>query len=180
LLEVASFRFVHLLRGVLLRAYHDVHAARFLFWAPALVQHVLITHVPRAMTDGLGVPLYIGATLWANRAAMRRDIRLWQRGLGDTPETNPDYWVRRRYSRLYIDYKPHAHWWRLVLIVRKGCLVAVSVCARACVSAACSSLRVRLTVACDLGVPTGNVCGEPVVPGGGDTVAVPRCIHDAR
>jgi hypothetical protein len=92
----------------------------------------LLIHAPRTIADGLGVPLYIGITLWANRAAMRRDIRLWQRGLGDTPETNPDYWVRRRYSRLYIDYKPLAHWWRLVLIVRKGCLVAVSVRCHAC------------------------------------------------
>ena len=77
--------------------------------------------------NGLGVPSYIGFSLWFNRAAMRRDIVLWQAGLGDSPETNTDYWVRRRYSRLYIDYKPHVHWWRLVLIVRKGCLVGVSV-----------------------------------------------------
>ena len=77
--------------------------------------------------NGLGVPSYIGFTLWFNRAALRREIVLWQAGLGDSPETNTDYWVRRRYSRLYIGYKPHVHWWRLVLIVRKGCLVAVSV-----------------------------------------------------
>jgi hypothetical protein len=73
------------------------------------------------------LPLFIGSTLWTHRAAMRRDVTLWQRGVGDTAETNPDYWVRRRYSRLYIDYKPHVHWWRLVLVVRKGSLVGVSV-----------------------------------------------------
>ena len=80
-----------------------------------------------ARSDGLGLPLFIGSTLWTHRAAMRRDVTLWQRGVGDTAETNPDYWVRRRYSRLYIDYKPHVHWWRLVLVVRKGSLVGVSV-----------------------------------------------------
>ena len=77
--------------------------------------------------DGLGVPAFFFYTLTRYRDAMRRDVVLWQCGLGDSAATNADYWIRRRYSRLYIDYKPQVHWWRLVLIVRKGCIVTVSV-----------------------------------------------------
>ena len=88
---------------------------------------VLVVVRCSACADGLGVPAYFFYTLTRYSDEMRRDIMLWQRGLGDSAATNTDYWIRRRYSRLYIDYKPQVHWWRLVLIVRKGCLVTVSV-----------------------------------------------------
>jgi hypothetical protein len=55
---------------------------------------------------GLGTPLMFGLVLWRHREPMRRDVAMLAAGRGDNALENPDYWVRRRYSRLYSDYEP--------------------------------------------------------------------------
>lgn len=54
---------------------------------------------------GLGIPAGFAFILWAHRSAILRDMALYRRGGGDSNETNPDYGMRRRYARLYIDYE---------------------------------------------------------------------------
>ena len=50
---------------------------------------------------GAGIPVSIGCTLWALRDAIRRDQHLWLAGRGETPDTNNDISVRRRFAKLY-------------------------------------------------------------------------------
>lgn len=54
---------------------------------------------------GVGIPATFCAILWTQRDAIQRDMELYRGGGGDSADTNPDYGVRRRYSRLYIDYR---------------------------------------------------------------------------
>jgi hypothetical protein len=76
---------------------------------------------------GLGVPGVFAWMLWRHRAAMERDVSMWAMGEGNTEETNGDYWVRRRYGRLYLDYEPRYFYWKLVLLLRKAFLVVVTI-----------------------------------------------------
>ena len=55
---------------------------------------------------GLGIPALFASALFRHRDAMRRDVAMMVTGRGDSALENPDYWVRRRYSRLYSDYDP--------------------------------------------------------------------------
>ena len=84
---------------------------------------------------GLGVPIMMCYVMYHNRGAIPRDQELWLLGRGDTPESNLDYRVRRRYSRLYQ--------------VGGGACVCVCVCVRVCVCVcvcACKCVCARLYV----------------------------------
>lgn len=87
--------------------------------------------VPRASFSlvfyGGGIPVLFMFVLWRHRVSMKRDVQLFARGRGNSEADNPDYWIRRRYSRLYIDYEPRFFFWRLVLLVRKFWLVVVAI-----------------------------------------------------
>ena len=74
-------------------------------WGPAHAQLVPYA-VAALLLYGVGIPLTFAGVLWRHRAAMTRDVALLALGRGDNANTNPDYWVRRRYSRLYSDYDP--------------------------------------------------------------------------
>lgn len=76
---------------------------------------------------GAGVPTVFAILLCCYRLPMQRDQRLWLLGRGGTAADNPDFVVRRRFGKLYQDYNPTHHWWRLVLLFRKLLLVLVSV-----------------------------------------------------
>ena len=76
---------------------------------------------------GVGVPAAFAWVLWRHRGAMERDVTLWAAGKGDSDATNADYGVRRRYGRLYLDYKSRYFYWKLVLLARKAALVFVTI-----------------------------------------------------
>ncbi len=92
---------------------------------------------------GCGVPGAFAWVLWRHRAAMERDVGMWAIGEGDNAETNMDYWVRRRYGRLYLDYEPRFFFWKLVLLGRKAFLVVVTIIWCVCVwgGGACACAR---------------------------------------
>jgi hypothetical protein len=91
----------------------------------------------------------IGIVMVKYRARIQRDQKLWLAGLGEAADDNPDYSVRRRFAKLYQvrcrtrgraicterdvraaalpqDYKPELFAWRLVLLLRKLCLVCIT------------------------------------------------------
>ena len=43
---------------------------------------------------------------------------------------NRDFKIRRRYAKLYQDYRSEYHWWRLILLMRKLLLVIITVMAK--------------------------------------------------
>lgn len=45
---------------------------------------------------------------------------------GTSASTNPQFYIRTRYQEIYNLFKPRFSWWRLVLIIRKFSLIAVS------------------------------------------------------
>ena len=76
---------------------------------------------------GLGVPVLFGVLLRRQNDAIHLDQEMRARGEGETSLTNPHIHVRRRFRKLYEDYKPQFKYWRLVLIGRKFCLALVGV-----------------------------------------------------
>ena len=66
-------------------------------------------------------PAFVCYTLYHNSMLVIEDQYLRARGVGFTRETNPDcYDMRKRYARLYYQFKPRfAPYWILVLILRK-------------------------------------------------------------
>ena len=76
---------------------------------------------------GIGLPMLFAAILWKYRGAIAADQQLRAKGEGETTLTNPHISVRRRYRKLYEDYKPEFKYWRLVLILRKLCLAIIGI-----------------------------------------------------
>jgi hypothetical protein len=66
----------------------------------------------------LGIPCAFALILFSHRKGIRFDQILRQKGEGETALTNPYLHLRRRYGKLYSDYKPEVSWWRLVLFFR--------------------------------------------------------------
>ncbi len=75
----------------------------------------------------LGVPAAFGGFLVYYRHNITADQTLRAVGEGDSALTNPDIDIRRRFRKLYEDYKPHAMFWKLVLLLRKLYLSCVVV-----------------------------------------------------
>jgi hypothetical protein len=75
----------------------------------------------------LGLPSAFGAVLVYHRHSIVADQSLRSVGEGDSALTNPDIHIRRRFRKLYEDYKPHAMFWKLVLLARKLYLSCVVV-----------------------------------------------------
>ena len=76
---------------------------------------------------GVGLPCLFGYFLWRHRVAIECDQRLRMRGEGETSLTNPYIVVRRRFRKLYEDYKPEYRYWKLVLISRKLALAVIGI-----------------------------------------------------
>lgn len=93
----------------------DSQYPRLFFWA--MVFTVLY---------GLGIPLSFFSILWYNRRGIRVDQELRKVGEGDSPGQNPFFAIRHRFSKLYQDFKPECSFWRICLIIRKLCLVLIT------------------------------------------------------
>ena len=76
---------------------------------------------------GVGLPSAFGYFLWKHRSAIDSDQVLRERGEGETSLTNPNISVRRRFRKLYEDFKPQYKYWKLVLISRKLCLAIIGI-----------------------------------------------------
>ena len=48
-------------------------------------------------------------------------------GEGENALTNPNIYIRRRYKKLYEDYKAPYMYWKLVILTRKLCLAAIAI-----------------------------------------------------
>jgi hypothetical protein len=68
-----------------------------------------------------GFPAFIAYVLWNNHMLVIEDQYLRAKGVGTNRATNPDcYDMRKRYSKLYFQFKPRfAPYWILLLITRK-------------------------------------------------------------
>jgi hypothetical protein len=73
----------------------------------------------------IGVPVAFATLLFVNRRRIVADqmLRVW--GEGESALTNPNIHVRRRFRKLYEDYKPGVFFWKLVLLARKLTLALV-------------------------------------------------------
>ncbi len=76
---------------------------------------------------GVGLPLTFATVLFRHRVAITADQRLRMKGEGESSLTNPDIRVRRRYRKLYEDYKPQFMYWKLVLLARKLALASIGI-----------------------------------------------------
>ena len=74
----------------------------------------------------IGLPLLFSYLLIKHRREIYADQCLRSLQLGGSPETNPQYRVRRRYQDLYSLFKPELFAWRLVLTLRKFSIVSVA------------------------------------------------------
>jgi hypothetical protein len=67
-----------------------------------------------------GYPAVVGFILWRGRESAKEDQLLRANGTGATRKTNPNcYDFRKRYHKLYYNFKPDFVWWILVIILRK-------------------------------------------------------------
>lgn len=88
-------------------------------------QHIHI--VPYAIISlvvyGCGVPFLFYMALYKHRITICADQKNWLCGLTEIDN------VRRRYSKLYQDYRPGYGYWKLLLIIRKLILTLISILA---------------------------------------------------
>lgn len=80
----------------------------------------------------VGIPLSFGIILYRFRHEIKADQTLRIQGLGGSRRSNPNYDVRRRFQKLYNDFRPEMFFWRLILMGRKLALVRL-VCSFVCV-----------------------------------------------
>ncbi|KAG7397893.1 hypothetical protein PHYBOEH_012022 [Phytophthora boehmeriae] len=74
----------------------------------------------------LGYPLFVFLTLSRNRALVMEDqlLRAMQRGA--SRRTNPNCWVfRKKFSKLYYQFKPEYWYWMVLIILRKFLLAGI-------------------------------------------------------
>jgi hypothetical protein len=65
-----------------------------------------------------GYPVALVLVLSYHRKQIMQDQVLWSKGLGDKEE-NPNYYIRKKYGKLYQQFKPHEFYWVVVLLFRK-------------------------------------------------------------
>ena len=76
---------------------------------------------------GLGLPTLFSGLLYRYRHEIYYDQLLRVRNEGETPVTNKYIRTRRRFRKLYEDYKPKFGWWKLVLLFRKLALALTGI-----------------------------------------------------
>ena len=76
---------------------------------------------------GIGLPVTFWYFLHRHGRAIDADQALRKRCEGETAMTNPNISVRRRFRKLYEDFKPEYKYWKLVLIARKLALAIVGI-----------------------------------------------------
>jgi hypothetical protein len=73
----------------------------------------------------IGYPAGVGWLLWKNRELVMEDQLLRAKGVGYDRLTNPHAYVfRKRWARLYYQFKPDTAMWVLAIIIRKFCIAA--------------------------------------------------------
>ena len=73
----------------------------------------------------VGYPAMAGALLWRNRELIMEDQLLRAKGTGSDRLTNPNaYSTRKRFSRLYYQFKPDYFIWLEAILARKFCIAA--------------------------------------------------------
>jgi hypothetical protein len=75
----------------------------------------------------LGFPVIVCTILYKMKAVVKQDQMLRARKRGDSYETNPHYVFRKRFGRLYYQYRPEYYWWLLVIIFRKFAICSISI-----------------------------------------------------
>ncbi len=75
----------------------------------------------------VGLPAAITAFMSRTWRKVQQDQRLRERGEGDSPLTNPHFHFRRRFRKVYEDYRPVHAYWNVVVLLRKLCLALVVV-----------------------------------------------------
>ena len=75
---------------------------------------------------GAGIPLLIASVLLTFRKQIVVDQALKEVGKGDLLSENPNLAIRKRFGRVYNDFKAKYYYWRLVLVARKLLLVLVA------------------------------------------------------
>jgi hypothetical protein len=76
---------------------------------------------------GVGIPALFAYILYKNRVSIKGDQSLRAVGLGFSEASNPYFNVRKRYQKLYVDFRPAYTHWRLVLLLRKLLLVFTAI-----------------------------------------------------
>ncbi len=66
------------------------------------------------------------ADLGAQRLQSLHVQDLRKQALGYSAASNPYFTIRRRFQKLYSDFKPTRHYWRLILLSRKLSLAATT------------------------------------------------------
>jgi hypothetical protein len=77
----------------------------------------------------LGLPTALTVFLLRSWRVVQLDQRLRERGEGDSQLTNPHFRFRRRYRKVYEDYRPALAYWKVVVLFRKLSLGLVVVLA---------------------------------------------------
>ena len=89
-----------------------------------------VTLVPWSIASlclyGVGIPGLIAGILFHYRKLIVEDQLLKEVGKGDSPKENPNLHVRKRFGRVYNDFRARYYYWRLVMIARKLLLVLVA------------------------------------------------------
>jgi hypothetical protein len=75
----------------------------------------------------LGYPLTVAYLVFKHRESIYGDQILLAQFTGHSRKTNPLYWdVRKRYSKLYYQFKPRYYFWTLVILARKFALAVTA------------------------------------------------------
>jgi hypothetical protein len=77
----------------------------------------------------LGLPAALALILARNWLKVTQDQQLRERGEGDSSLTNPNFQFRRRYRKVYEDFRPQCAYWKVVLLLRKLGLAMITVLA---------------------------------------------------
>jgi hypothetical protein len=72
-----------------------------------------------------GYPLFVAWLLYTNKELAMEDQLLRAKGVGDDKLSNPRaYTLRKRFSRVYYQFKPDCIFWVIAILLRKFCLAA--------------------------------------------------------
>jgi hypothetical protein len=74
----------------------------------------------------VGIPCFFLVVLLKHGRSIRLDQRMFVAGKGNSPASNPVFHIRSRYKEIYSLFRPEYFWWRLVIMLRKFCEVAVA------------------------------------------------------
>ena len=100
--------------GGLCRCYDATHVQSGLV-LPAVIALLVYT---------LGFPAFVIFVVRTNKQAVKHDQILRALGTGDDETTNPYYFVRRRYHKMYYHFKPGKIYWMAIIIFRKTGIAA--------------------------------------------------------